>query len=230
MKSKMSIFMAGFLLLVLPVVAQAMSFTFEGTANNGIGSATLDFDISADGKIWKVYIDNTSPTTLISGPGDNISAITGFGWDVDDGSASAFTWTLAAEDEHSTLQDISGSWNVGPGSTGSVVLDVFAQNNSGTAAALYNPAWAASPSTLGNTNPFFTTAILTVNYTEPEYLRVFTESDPQDGSPFVRMQRVGYDNDGSLKLFVPEPSSMLLVGIGFIGLAIIRRRKCFRKI
>ena len=48
-----------------------------------------------------------------------------------------------------------------------------------------------------------------------------------EDSLIVRMQNVGLDGEGSLKLTgaVPEPSTMLLLGFGLVGLAAVGRKR-----
>ena len=233
MKNKIYILMIGFALLAFPFTAQTMtlSFDFEGEANNGIGSATMLFEGLGD-DTWTVTINNTSPLTTSTG-GDNAPAIVGFGFDFIGGDGINSRSLFATPEGGGSSVDLFGlsgdsEWSLDPNvSIGSITLDLFGSNAGGVKGGLYNPA--SLPAARAADPNFFTTAILTINWNEDADLVVFTETDPPDGSPFVRMQNVGDGGAGSLKLFVPEPASMLLVGIGLIGLATVRRRKWFKK-
>jgi len=102
-------------------------------------------------------------------------------------------------------------------------------NQSNIDGALYNPAALNDPNKTipgGQNESFFTAAILVMNFETSPTLNI---SDRY--SPFVRMQNVGLDGEGSLKLPgtpIPEPATVILLGIGILGLAGLGRRK-FRK-
>jgi hypothetical protein len=83
--------------------------------------------------------------------------------------------------------------------------------------ALYNPD-ASSLSALAAEPNFFTTAVLTMSFI-PDPIFDIT-------SPFVRMQNVGLDGEGSLKMTpVPEPSTLLMLGSGLLGLGFLGRKR-----
>lgn len=241
-------------LLATPFYASAVSignhFTFSGTDENGVGSAEMEVDVSLDGKTLIVKLDNTSPITTTTGD-VNAPGIDGFGFffdqdDSNDGTLPGVDdWTLTAYDGISVNPVIIGSktdadlitpllpWSLEyePDNViGIKYLDYFYTNVGGVSEALYNPT--ASVAAAAN-DPYFTEAILTI---------IFEDSvEFVDGSgAYVRMQNVGDGGEGSLKLFdywtdenggggggdpIPEPSTLILLGAGIVGLVAYRRKR-----
>jgi hypothetical protein len=186
-------------------------------------------DISIIGKQLVAEVNNTSPIDLIGGTdGGNSPGITGFGFNLNPASLVLQSWKLTAYDSNSNLVTIGSS---GPGTydwvmgttLASIEVDYLPNNGGSPDGAIFNPLSLKDPnSTLpgGINDIYFTTAILTMDFDgTPELAE-------GKWSPFVRMQIVGLDGEGSLKLppSVPEPSTMLLLGAGLIGLAGFGRR------
>jgi hypothetical protein len=232
-----------FLCIIFPVSAIALDFNetyfFAGSSEGGTGSATMNIDI-IDNRLT-VLLDNTSPTTLNSSSDPNTPGITGFGFNLKN-DPEIIGWTLFADS------------NTTPGSTSNI--EIGDQSDSGTEdwtiatsianisvdyllrvagggqnpsidGALFNPDAKGSSGLPGDGNTkYFTEAILTMEFDDDP---IFDE-DFANFSPFVRMQRVGLDGEGSLKLTViPEPSTMIISGLFLLGAGVFMRRRLHRK-
>lgn len=222
-----------FLMFGLAFNAHATSFDFSGIDPDyptGIGSATLNFQGSGS-NAFVITINNTSPTSLIAGTQwANAPAITGVGFNIDP-DVGFSSWSLTAYDINGTatyIDDDGGTggtndWTLNLNSgTGNIILDLYAENVQGGQAGLYNPATLLDPlGTIpwGGDPLYFTEAVLTINFVETTNLVV-------DGdSPFTRWQNVGEDGEGSLKLSIPDPGTVFLLGSAcLIGFAGVRRK------
>lgn len=227
--------------------AEALSvFNFSGSSNGGTGSATMD--ISTSGSTLTVVVDNTSPTGLDNDESLlNFPGIVAFGFDLtNDPLPTIVDWSLEAQ-EYDTVNDVLTTLTIGNMSNPSL-WDILvndtnglegvkreylpntpnpSQGNANVDGALYNPALFDDPdfqySDLGQHTSYFTTATLTITFNSAPVL------DP-DIAPYVRMQRVGQNASGSLKLYgtpgppIPEPTTILLVGLGLLGIAGFRKK------
>lgn len=204
----------------------------------GAGSATMD--ISVVGNVLTLELHNTSPTSLeggmtnSDGTTDNAPGIVGFGFDLSN-MPTLTDWTLTAKDDSNVVVTIGedGSmldWKMGSSKSG-VMLDYLPQTASGVSGALYNPLMVGS-SALASSPNYFTLATLTMDFDAAPTV--------DDSTVFVRMQNVGKDGDGSLKLFltsrddppgsppggIPEPvtSTLGMIGLAALGRSLGRRR------
>jgi hypothetical protein len=226
---KIFVLMAGLFLLALPLTSQAALFTFSGSDEGGTGSATLD--ISITGNTLTAILNNTSPVDLDGGSdGGNSPGISIFGFDRDPDSLTLGDWMLT-DSTVTTIGDQNGTldWTMAVDKKLKGVKREYQVNNGGIAdGALFNPlAVGDTNNTLpgGVNDVYFTTATLTMEFSRGTPTLVA-------GSPYVRMQNVGLNGDGSLKLTgtpVPEPATMLLLGVGLIGLAGFGRKRILKK-
>ncbi len=234
------------LLLLAPFYASAdtIDFTFEGVAADGTGLATMAVDFNDLATVMTATLENTSPITTNTAPvSDNIPGIVGFGFTFDDMASlpGVTDWSLSAY-KIDPLTGISelvclggscpsstslGLWKVDDNVTyQGTYLDYLANNmGAGSHVALYNPDVYSIVN--ATNNPYFTQASLMITFATPvDYESAF--------GAYVRMQRVGTNTAGSLKLWgeedmhgqeIPEPSTLILVGVGIAGLLAYRRKE-----
>lgn len=237
--------------------AVVYDFTFSGESAGGIGSATMHIEVGA-GTIL-VLLNNTSPTTLENGvSGPNAPGITGFGFSfTNPGDFTIGSWNLLAFAENGPLANIGNSaspcsdaqnWVRDPKANNQPLDFLLGTSNcnpgnpSTVKGALYNPlatqGLAADPN-------YFTEARLSIEFTLnpngafPVIADFNADPNPCSGneqhacSPFVRMQNVGQNGAGSLKLGTgnplppqetPEPGTLALLGLAIVAGALARRR------
>ena len=205
----------------------ATPFTFSGSDNGGTGSATMYISILGNTLTATLY--NTSPTTLDVGNGINSPGITAFGFDLDPDSLILTSWELKAYSsggsEVTIGKGVTDTWDWGlttiGGNVNGIKVDYAPNTSNGVKGAIYNPDISSGQGAAPN---YYSQATLTLNFDAVPSLNT-TDAD----SPFVRMQNVGLNGEGSLKLHVQEPATLFLLGSGLIGLAVFGRRKLFKK-
>jgi hypothetical protein len=216
------------MLIIATTSSHALTYYFSGSDAGGTGSATMDITIVGD--ILTLTLDNTSPITLDGGSGVNTPGITGFGFNLDS-ILGVDSWELTAYATQSAVtttiigssSDPSLAWDLGITQAG-VTMD-YLNHTKNVKGALYNPdatnGFAADPN-------YFTTAILTIDFSGVPVLDLTPDAigSGLTGSTYVRFMNVGLNGEGSLKLTpVPEPGTMVLLGVGLLGLAIYGKRR-----
>ena len=235
--------LAGMMVLALAANSWALLFNFSGTSADGTGSATMDISIA--GSMLTATLNNTSPI-LTANNLLNMPGIPAFGFNLTNNPRPTInSWSLTA-----IIPSTSAVINLDSTGTNEWRLQTLTQiegvelgffpNNSGAGAAgnvdalLYNPLLTPFPDQQGNNTRYFTTAVLTIDFSDAPLLDITAGV-----SPYVRMQRVGDSQAGSLKLFgvpdngggpgpvtvIPEPSTIILLGAGLLGLGLANRRK-----
>ena len=219
---------------------------FEST-DPSIGLANVKTTLSVlNSTSLEVTVKNMSPVFLPGG--NNLPAITGFGFDINETDLDLLEWTLSAYDydceaETMELEYLAGNQpgieylNAGwvleeKGKVGNIRLDFYAQTTNGVNNAFYNPEAAVlDASAFAGNSHFFTDAVLTLTFDRafsiPTAQAYINEDDP---TAMIRMQNTALCGEESLKLFpvdpptpIPEPSSFCFI-VGLLACLLVRRR------
>jgi hypothetical protein len=190
---------------------------------------------------------NTSPTTLNDGTGVNAPGIDGFGFNLNpDQSWSSWSLTAyAVSGDHTGVTpvvigssaDATLPWGLAESQNNQgIIIDYNPNNGNGVDEALYNPA-ATSGIPGGSNTAYYTEAVFTIAF---DALPVLAEESCGSGlncTTFIRMQNVGSNGGGSLKLPgvpgtgpgpgpgpIPVPAPLALIGLGGLMLGWMTRK------
>ena len=188
--------------------------------SHGLANARMSL-VALNNTTLQVTLKNESPVSLDGGI--NLPAITGFGFDLNEGDLTLAEWTLSAyeydcDNETLELRNLAGNqsgidyldvdWALEESAKSNKIrLDFYANSDRGVNNALYNPDAAVLDESAfsGNTH-FFTDAVLTLTFDQAFSIPTAeTYADPADPTAMVRMQNTALCGEESLKLFPLPP-------------------------
>jgi hypothetical protein len=210
--------------VVNPATSDALQYQFSGSDTTYITSATMDVTVS--GNQLTIILNNTSPrrTTGIEPSHLNSPGINGFGFNLGSlATANVTAWSLTAyQYPLSSTSSVIGGSSTGASSAwfyGSIPsfksLSFIFTPISMPWGDLYSPATGSYLP-----GPYYTAATLHIS---------FDQAISEFKDPLIRFENVGEGGNGTLKLIgapetpVPEPGTVLLLGLGLIGIGIIMR-------
>lgn len=220
-------------------------YFYATTSDGGIGSAVVTINHTSGTNTMTVQIDNTTPNLTIGGQ-TNSSVITGFGFDMIGPASlpSISSWSLNAFNKDCALNlpgcdsvDLTSmytrSYSSGFGGIFGPPMDYLFKASNGINGGIFNAA------SMGNItgNVYSDTGVLMSVLQKTTLTINFASAFTLTSIPMasLRMQRVGINGAGSLKILATEeqimsasePGTLALFGIGLA--TIYMRRRASRK-
>ena len=212
------------------------SWSFSGSDRGGSLTADMGITIDDVANSLTLVLDNTSSPLLDDGSGPNAPGIVGFGFNLDPDLAWS-SWDLTAYSTGNpqttapitigSSNDSSLLWSLLEDTNNQGIrVDYNPDNGTSVNGALFSPdASGGLPG--GSNTSYFTQAVFTINFDETPILASQSCGSGLECTTFVRAQNVG--TGGSLKLAgtgggpnppqeVPAPGTLLLIGLGLLGL------------
>jgi hypothetical protein len=188
--------------------SEALTYEFSDNSHVPVSAA---MDISISGSTLHITLNNTSPVT-------NNPPITGFGFGLTNYNSSLLpiTWTMNAYDTNKVIVAVGQSGNAGDWKRSSYNNNnIFMYALSDPEGGLYNPLAnvSSAPSPVYLTAAYFDITFATMPILDEAV------------SPYIKITTPGilpYYVEGK-SIPTPEPGTILLLGLGLIGIGIIMR-------